>query len=98
MPEGFDALCASAGENVQEFNTHDISNTLWAIAKTDAHMLEVFAALPLCVGGREGSGIQHAGDLLEALPSRAKRSKFEIGNKHVNMLCDLCVCYILTPR
>jgi len=45
MPEVFEALCASAGENVQEFNAHDISNTPWAIAKTGTHMLEVFAGL-----------------------------------------------------
>ncbi len=45
MPEVFEALCAAPGEKVQEFNSHDISNTLWAIAKTGAHMLEVFAGL-----------------------------------------------------
>ena len=45
MPEVFEALCAAPGEKVQEFNSHDISNTLWAIAKTGTHMLEVFAGL-----------------------------------------------------
>ncbi len=45
MAEVFEALCASAGENVQDFNSHDISNTLRAIAKTGTHMLEVFAGL-----------------------------------------------------
>ncbi len=94
MPEVSEALCASAGENVQDFNSHDISNTFWAIAKTGTHMLEVFAALPLCVGGREGSGIQHAGDFLEALLSRAKRSKFEIRNKHV--MCYVCLLYVVS--
>jgi len=45
MPEVFEALCAAPGEKVQEFNLHDISNTLWAIAETGTHMLEVFEAL-----------------------------------------------------
>ena len=52
MPEVFEALCAAPGEKVQEFNLHDISNTLWAIANTSTHMLEVFEALCAAPGGK----------------------------------------------
>ena len=30
MPEGFETLCMAAGEKVQDFNSQEIANTLWA--------------------------------------------------------------------
>ncbi len=45
MPEVFEKLCVAAGEKVQDFNSQEIGNTLWAMAKIGPDMPEVFEAL-----------------------------------------------------